>query len=197
MVFFFVLYFEAILTLIVSLKYGRIPQGGFPSVGSARLHLFLGSLKFDHSVASIRLVRVGPLRDLSGFYRVDTEKVPRHVVKNSDARHVIHGFQMLETPGFHKVKVLLRVETRLIARLVVQRVVRPVKVVKVIERQIVIEMGLAHRQGSLVCPAARHIFDCVATATQEHSWQTPRLDKSDACAMRLDRSIMCAKPVPS
>lgn len=79
----FVLELEAFFALIVLLNYGSVAECRLTAVGCPRLHLFLSSLKFNHTIARVRLVGMRALRDLASFNRINGEVIPRNVVKNA------------------------------------------------------------------------------------------------------------------
>jgi len=122
----------------VSREHRLSTEASFPTGRRSLRCLLLTCLKLYHAVTTVSLVRMRSLGYLSILDCVYAKKISRYIVEYCDTWHVFHLLQMLETSYLYEIKVLGRIETLLLAGLIVQRVVRTEEVIVVIEGQVVL-----------------------------------------------------------
>ena len=75
-----------------------------------------------------------------------------------------------------------------------QLVVRPVVLVIIVLRNLVVHsLGLVETESGLICPAARNILYSVASTSEHHERNAPRLDKLHALGVGFNRTVVGSK----
>ena len=78
-----------------------------------------------------------------------------------------------------------------------QRVFRPIELVVVIHRQVVVQFVVIDAQASLVGPAPGHVLDRVAATSENQQGQAPTLDEANTLAVPPNRRVVSTKLVAS
>ena len=154
----------------------------------SELHLSI----FNFSFLSMCL-----LWNLSCFYRINRKKVSWDVILYPNTRCVLHLFQMHETFCLYEVQVFFCVLRLVVIRFEMQRVLRSIILIVVVNRQVVVQVATVYWNTCFVSPATCNISYSVATSAQNHCWYLPTFDKLDTIPVASDRCIMCSKFVSS
>mmetsp|Transcript_23524 Transcript_23524/g.71989 ORF Transcript_23524/g.71989 Transcript_23524/m.71989 type:complete len:212 (-) Transcript_23524:834-1469(-) len=112
--------------------------------------------------------------------------------------HVWRGLQLpqvLEDLGLDLLEVLGQVGVfHIRGRLVVKLIVGTIVLVVLVVRQVIGYVLIEHN-GSLVCPTARDVADCVTATTEDQGRQLLLQHKVDALGVSLDGQIEASKAV--